>query len=95
MSNRYNSLKKPLLMFHNHTFYMLSNVIAHIRNYPWREVFFALYINVVKETSIIFDLGLAFAKDLIKAIKKDKSWANVEWSINKVKQLLVFLSRHI
>lgn len=82
-------------MFYNHTFYILSNVITHIRNYPWREVFIALYINVVKQTSIIFDLESAFAKSLIKAIKKNKSWANVEWSINKVKQLLVFLSCHI
>lgn len=40
--NRYNSLKNLLLTFNGHTFYMLSNVITHICDYPEGEARVAL-----------------------------------------------------
>ena len=83
------------LTFNGRTFYMLSDVIAHICDYPEGEERVALYVDVVKQVEKIFDLGSAFAEGLIKAIKKDKSWALAEWSTNKVEQLLVPLSRHV
>lgn len=57
---------------------MLSDVIAHICNYPEGEKRIALYINIVKQVKKIFDLELAFIESLIKAIKKNKSWALAE-----------------
>ena len=74
---------------------MLSDVIAYICDFPEGEERVALYVDVVKQVEKIFDLGSAFAEGLIKAIKKDKSWALAEWSTNEVEQLLVPLNRHI
>ena len=94
-SSGYDSSKKLSLTFNGHTFYMLSDVIAHIRDYPEGEARIALYVDVVKQASTIFDIGSAFAEGLIKAIKKDRSWAHAEWSTNEVEQLLAPLSRHV
>lgn len=69
-SNRYDSLKKLLLTFNNHIFYILTDVIAHIYNYPEEQAQIALYINVVKQASTMFTIELAFTKSLIKTIKK-------------------------
>lgn len=52
---------------------MLSDILAHIRDYPEGEDRVALYLDVVKQVSNIFDLGSAFASGLIKVVKKDKS----------------------
>lgn len=95
MSSGSDFSKRLSLTFNGRIFYMLSNVIAHICNYPEGQKRVALYVDVVKQVEKIFDLGLAFAEGLIKAIKKDKSWALAEWSTNEVEQLLVPLSRHV
>lgn len=49
---------------------MLPDVIAHICDYSEEQARIALYINVVKQASTIFAIELAFAKHLIKIIKK-------------------------
>lgn len=82
-------------MFNSQTFYILSNIIIYIYNYPEDKKRIALYVDVVKQVEKIFDLRLAFAKGLIKAIKKDKSWALAKWSTNKIKQLLILLNRYV
>lgn len=82
-------------MFTGQTFYILSDIIIYICDYPKGEKYVALYVDIVKQVEKIFDLRSAFAKGLIKAIKKDKSWALAKWSINKMKQLLVPLSRYV
>ncbi len=43
----------------------------------------------------IFELESAFASGLVRAIKKDKSWALVSWSESEVDQLLAPLLRHV
>ena len=78
MSRGSDSLKMLLLMFNGRTFYILSDVIAYICDYPEDEEHVALYVDVVKQVKKIFDLGSAFAEGLIKAIKKDKSWVLAE-----------------
>lgn len=70
MSSRSDSLKKLLLTFNGGTFYILSDLIAHICDYPKEEKRVALYVNVVKQASKFFDLGSAFAEGLIKAIQE-------------------------
>lgn len=67
------SKKKLSLTFNGCTLYMLSDVVAHICDYPYGEKRVALYLDVVKQASKFFNLGLAFAAGLIKAIKKIKS----------------------
>ena len=52
-----------------------------------------LYLDIVKQASKIFDLGSAFAAGLIKAVKKDKSWAIEKWSKHDVGELLAPLSK--
>lgn len=71
-------LQKLLLTFNSYIFYILFNVIIHICDYPEKQVSIALYVNMVKQASIIVVIGSKFVKDLIKAIKKDKSWTHAE-----------------
>ena len=95
ISNGSDCLKTLLVSFNGRIFYLLSEVIVYICDYPEDEECVTLYVDVVKKVKKIFDLGLAFVEGLIKAIKKNKSWALAEWSINELEQLLVPLSRHI
>lgn len=53
----------------------LSNVLKHVCDYLGNEEYMRLYLDIVEEALNIFDLGSAFAMSLIKAVKKDKSWA--------------------
>ena len=73
MSSGSDSLKTLLLMFNGYIFYLLSNGIAQICDYPEGKERIALYIDVIKQVEKIFDLRSAFVEGLIKAIKKDKS----------------------
>ena len=54
-----------------------------------------LYIDIVEQASTIFNLGSAFADRLIKAVKKDKSFAVARWSKKNIALLLVPLKRHV
>ena len=73
MSNRSDSLKTLSLTFNNRTFYLLSDIIAHICDYPKGEERVALYVDVVKQVEKIFNFRSAFVKGLIKAFRKGKS----------------------
>lgn len=84
-----------LLLFNRQIFYILSNVFDNIRDYPESKKRIQLYLNVVKQASNIYDLSSAFAVGLIKAIKKDKSWAIKKWSKHEFEKLLAPLSCHI
>ena len=79
-----------MLTFNSHIFYILSNVITHNCDYPEEKTCIALYVDMVKQGSTIFDIKSVFAKRLIKTIKKDKSLVYAEWSTNKVEQLFIF-----
>lgn len=83
------------LSFNRRQFYSLSDVLAHLSDYPEGEDHVAVYIDVVKQASNISDLGAAFALGLMNAIKKDKSFAMGSWTKEHVKQLLVPLDRHV
>lgn len=69
----FDSSKMLLLMFNGRIFYLLSDVIAYIHDYREREECVALYVDVVKQVEKILNLKSAFAKGLIKIIKKNKS----------------------
>lgn len=58
----------------------MSDVLVYICDYPEGEDRVALDLDVVKQISNIFDLGLAFVVGSIKAVKKDKSQAVLECS---------------
>lgn len=62
-----------LLVFNGQIFYILSNILKHICDYPEDEKRMYLYLDIVKQVSNIFDLGSVFVTDLIKVVKKDKS----------------------
>ncbi len=49
----------------------------------------------MKQVRTIFELGSAFAFGLVRAIKKDKSWALPSWSESEMDQLLAPLLRHV
>lgn len=68
ISSRYNFLKKLSLIFNNHVFYKLSNIITHIWDYSKKKAYIVLDINVTKQTLTIFDLELVFMEGLIKVI---------------------------
>lgn len=55
----------------------------------------AVYIDIVKQTSNTFNLGVTFAMDLIYVIKKDKSFAIELWIKKNVKYFLLPFDRHI
>ena len=71
LSSGYDSSKKLSLTFNDYTFYILSNIIAHIYDYLKGQNHITLYVDVVKQASTIFGIELVFLKGLIKAIKKD------------------------
>ena len=62
-------------MFYKHLFYILSDILVYIQNFLISQNNVYVYEDVVKQVGTIFELRLVFASDLIKAIKKDKSWA--------------------
>lgn len=39
---------------------------------------------MVEQTAAIFDIELVFVASLIKVVKKDKSWAMVDWNARNV-----------
>ncbi len=82
------------LSFNGHTFYRLSDILAHINDYPIGLQRVELYCDVVEQTAAIFDIGSVFAAGLITAVKKDKSWIMVHWNAKDVTQLLDPLTRH-
>ncbi len=49
----------------------------------------------MKQVGTISKLGSTFASGLVKAIKKDKSWALTSWSESEVDQLLASLLCHV
>ncbi len=54
-----------------------------------------VYENVMKQIKTIFELGSAFASGLVRAIKKDKSWALASWSKSEVDEQLAPLLHHV
>ena len=53
MSSRYDFLKKLSLILNSHIFYILSDIIAYIRDYLKRKIRIALYIYVIKHALTI------------------------------------------
>lgn len=64
-----------MLLFKRQIFYTLTDVSKYIHDYPKGERRVRLYLDIVKQASNIFDLGSIYTVGLIKAVKKDKSWA--------------------
>ena len=66
--------KNLLLTFNRQLFYTLVDVWAHISNYPKNKEYIFLYINIVEQTVKIFNLKSIFTDDLIKVLKKNKTF---------------------
>lgn len=84
-----------LLLFNGQIFYTLSNVLKYICDYLKSEERVYLYLDIVKQASNIFDLGLAFVAGLIKAVKKDKSLAIEKWLKHEFEKLIALFSRYV
>lgn len=83
------------MLFNRRQFCTLSDMLIYISDYLEEENYVAVYIDVVRQASNIFDLGVVFVLSLIYAIKKNKSFA-VELSTKEnVKQLLLPLDCHM
>ncbi len=54
-----------------------------------------VYRGVVKQVGAIFELGFVFISSLMRAIRKDKSWALATWSKSEVDKLLTPLLHHM
>lgn len=83
------------MSFNKRQFSILSDVLAYISDYSERKDCVAVYINIVRQPSNIFDLGAAFALGLMHAIKKNKSFAIELWIKKNVKQLLLPFDYHV
>lgn len=66
------------LLFNDCTFFNLSDIIDHIYDYPIGFKCVNFYCNIVEQMAVIFEIGLFFASNLIKIVKKYKSWQNEE-----------------
>ncbi len=54
-----------------------------------------LYVNIVRQTIQVFDIGVAFVSGLINAIKKDKSFEKELWTKNQVNLLIAPIERYV
>lgn len=68
------------LSFNRYIFYKFFDIFIHINDYIVGLQRVELYYNVVEQTAVIFDIRSVFAACLIKAVKKNKSWAMVDWN---------------
>lgn len=83
------------MLFNRRQFSTLSDVLAHISDYPEGKDCVTVYINVVKQASNIFNVGTVFVLGLMHAIKKNKSFAMGLQTKENVKQLLLPFDRHV
>lgn len=83
------------LSFNGWQFYYLSNVFLHICNYPEGQDHVILYINVVRQTTQIFDMDAVFTLGLINAIKKDKSFEIELWIKHQVDLFVAFIKCYV
>lgn len=83
------------LAFNGRLFYTLADVLAHISDYPEGEERVFFYVDIVEQVAKICNLGSAFADGLIKALKKNKSFAIARWSKEKVALLVAPLARQV
>lgn len=79
------SLHILTMLFNKRQFFILSDVLAHIFDYPKGKDHVAVYINDVRQVSDIFDLGAVFAFGLMHAIKKNKGFAMGLWTTENIK----------
>lgn len=66
------------LLLNSCIFFNLSDIINYIHNYLIGLKRVEFYCNVVEQTAIIFKITSFFASNLLKVVKKDKSWQNKE-----------------
>ncbi len=95
ISTSHTSPNSLALIFHRRLFYTLSEVLAYIQDFPVGQDRVYVYDDVLKQVETIFKLGSAFASGLVRAIKKDKSWALASWSESEVDQLLAPLLHYV
>ena len=84
-STSHTFFKSLAFIFHGRFFYILSHILAYVQDFPMGQDYVYIYENVVKQGGTIFELRSAFASGLVKAIKKDKSWALATCSESKLK----------
>lgn len=83
------------LFLNGRTFFQLSDMIEHIHDYPVGLERMELYCDAVEQTAALFEIGSGFASDLMKAVKKDKSWRREDWASVDVNELVAPLACHV
>lgn len=66
------------LNFNGATFLSLFFLVNYLLDYPEGEQRVDVMVDVVEQATAIFEFGSAFTAGLVKAIRKDKSWAIVK-----------------
>ncbi len=61
------------LTFYGRLFYILSEVLAYVQDFPMGQNRIYVYEDVVKQVGTIFELRSAFTSGLVRVIKKNKS----------------------
>lgn len=64
-----------LLSFDRQLFYTLANILAYISDYLKCQECMFLYVNIVEQMAKNINQGLISADNLIKVVKKNKSFA--------------------
>ena len=82
------------LLLNGRTFFNLSDIIDHIHDYPVGLERVKFYCDVIEQMAAIFEIRSFFASNLMKVIKKDKSWQNKEWTSVDIAQLFAPLARN-
>lgn len=63
-----------MITFNWQLFYILADILTHISDYLNSEECIFLYINIIEQATKIFNQRLMFADNLIKALKKNRSF---------------------
>lgn len=84
-----------MLTFNIQNFYILSNVLNYVWDFPVGQGHINIYLNMVKQVGTIFKLRLVFASSLAKVIKKNKSWEFAFWTTIKVDQVWILFLHYM
>lgn len=69
--------------------------LMFFRNHPKRHDYVHLYVDVVYQTTQIFDIDATFPLGLINAIKKKKCFEMELWTKDQVNQLVASIERYV
>lgn len=83
-------LKKLEITFNNQTFYFIADIFSYIGNFSIGFQRVELFYDILKQTAFFFNVSSSFVKEVIKAVKKDKSFKLVDCHAKDIAELLEF-----